>query len=132
MRYRTSATNGDVTTRFYLSTDATITTAGGLKRGGAPLEIVFSAEDETPVFTVTGGIFKDAPHPNAAKLFAQFMLTPVAQKMIADNAIHSSRVDVAAPQGQPSLKEVKFIPIALDHIEKNARDLKARFNEVFQ
>ena len=31
--------------------------------------MAFSAEDETPVFTVTGGIFKNAPHPNAAKLY---------------------------------------------------------------
>jgi iron(III) transport system substrate-binding protein len=77
-------------------------------------------------------IVKNAKNPNAAKLFAQFMLTPVAQKMIADNAIHSSRVDIAAPAGQPSLKEVKFIPIDLDYIEKNSKDLKARFNEVFQ
>jgi ABC-type Fe3+ transport system substrate-binding protein len=42
--------------------DATITTAGRQKRQGKPVEIAFSAEDETPVFTVTGGIFKDAPH----------------------------------------------------------------------
>ena len=33
------------------------------------LEVVWSPEDPTPVFTLTGGIFKDAPHPNAAKLY---------------------------------------------------------------
>src|SRR6266852_2488767 len=33
------------------------------KREGQPIEVIFSAEDETPVFTVTAGIFKDAPHP---------------------------------------------------------------------
>ena len=27
------------------------------------LEVVWSPEDQTPVFTLTGGIFKDAPHP---------------------------------------------------------------------
>ena len=37
-----------------------------------------------------------------------------------------------APDGQPALKEVKQIPIDLDHIEKNGKDLKARFNEIFQ
>ena len=77
-------------------------------------------------------IIKNAKNPNAAKLFAQFMLSPVAQKMIADNAIHSSRVDVAAPAGQPSLKEVKAMPIDLDYIEKNSKDLKGRFSEIFQ
>ncbi len=33
------------------------------------LEVVWSPEDETPVFTLTGGIFRNAPHPNAAKLY---------------------------------------------------------------
>lgn len=77
-------------------------------------------------------IIKNAKNPNAAKLFAQFMLSPTAQKMIAGNAIHSSRLDVPPPAGQPALKEVKHIPIDLDHIEKNAKDLKAQFNEIFQ
>lgn len=77
-------------------------------------------------------IVKNARNPNAAKLFAEFMLSPVAQQMIAANAIHSSRVDVAPPQGQPALKDLKYIPIDLDHIESKARDLKARFNEIFQ
>jgi iron(III) transport system substrate-binding protein len=77
-------------------------------------------------------IIKNAKNPNAAKLFAQFMLSPVAQKIIAENAIHSSRIDIAPPQGQPALKDVKFIPIDVDYIEKNGKDLKARFNEIFQ
>lgn len=86
------------------------------------------------VFTVCSpvAIIKNAKNPNAAKLFAQFMLSPVAQKIIAENAIHSSRTDIAPPRGQPSLKEVKFIPIDVDYIEKNAKELKAKFNEIFQ
>lgn len=77
-------------------------------------------------------IVKNARNPNAAKLFAQFMLSPIAQKMIAANAIHSSRVDIEPPVGQPSLKEVKIMPIDLDYIETKARELKSRFNEIFQ
>ena len=86
------------------------------------------------VFTVCSpvAIIKNAKNPNAAKLFAQFMLSPAAQQIIADNAIHSSRVDIAPPQGQPALSAVKFIPIDVDYIEKNGRDLKAKFNEIFQ
>lgn len=77
-------------------------------------------------------IVKTARSPNAAKLFAQFMLSEAAQRMIAENAIHSSRVDVAPPAGQPALKEIKAIPIDLDRIEKDARELKARFADIFQ
>jgi iron(III) transport system substrate-binding protein len=86
------------------------------------------------VFTVCSpaAIVKNARNPNAAKLFAEWMVSPVAQKMIADNAIHSSRLDIAPPHGQPSLKNVKVIPIDLDRIEKNAKELKEKFNEIFQ
>ena len=86
------------------------------------------------VFTVCSpvAIVKNAKNINAAKLFAQFMLSPVAQQIIAENAIHSSRIDIAPPQGQPALSDVKFIPIDVDYIEKNGKDLKARFNEIFQ
>ena len=62
--------------------DATITTTGALERQGAPIEIAFSAEDETPVFTVTGGIFKDAPHPNAARLFFTWYLAREQQSRL--------------------------------------------------
>jgi iron(III) transport system substrate-binding protein len=77
-------------------------------------------------------IIKNARNPNAAKLFAQWMVSPVAQKIIADNAIHSSRLDIAPPKGQPSLKETKFIPIDLDLVEGKAKEVKAQFNEIFQ
>ena len=36
------------------------------------LEIVWSPVDETPIFTLTGG--KDAPHPNATKLYLTWFL----------------------------------------------------------
>ena len=52
--------------------------------------------------------------------------------MIAAGGIHSSRVDIAPPPGQPALSEVKFIPVDLDFIEHQGRELKARFSEIFQ
>ncbi|MGL1190086.1 hypothetical protein ACSTLK_23580, partial [Vibrio parahaemolyticus] len=75
-------------------------------------------------------IVKNGKSPNAAKLFMQFMISPVAQKMIADHAIHSSRVDIAPPKGQPGLKEVKFIPVDVEHIEAKAKGVKAQFNQI--
>lgn len=78
------------------------------------------------------GVVKNARNPNAAKLFAQWMLSPVAQTMIAESAIYSPRRDVGPPPGQPPLKDVKFIPIDLAYIEKNARQIKTQFSEIFQ
>jgi iron(III) transport system substrate-binding protein len=76
-------------------------------------------------------VIKSARNPNAARLFAEFMVSPVAQQLIAAHAIHSSRTDIAPPAGMPALSAVKSIPADLDHIESNARDIKARFSEIF-
>jgi hypothetical protein len=90
-----------------------------------PTEGVFIVSSPTAVI-------KGARNSNAAKLFAQFMVSPVAQQMIAEGGIHSSRVDMAPPRGQPALGDMKFIPVDLDLIEERSRELKARFAEIFQ
>jgi ABC-type Fe3+ transport system substrate-binding protein len=106
--------------------DATITTTGGLKRQGAPLEIAFSAEDETPVFTVTGGIFKDAPHPNAAKLFLTWYLAKEQQSRIGT---FSPRLDVPPPQGFNPLTSYKIANAFREFITNDGliADLRKRF-----
>jgi ABC-type Fe3+ transport system substrate-binding protein len=75
--------------------DAT-STVDGLKRAGQPIDAVFSEQDATPLFTVTAGIFKDAPHPNAAKLFLTWYMAKEQQSRIG---VFSSRVDVPPPAG---------------------------------
>jgi ABC-type Fe3+ transport system substrate-binding protein len=69
------------------------------------LEIVWSAVDETPVFTLTGGIFNDAPHPNAAKLYLTWFLAKEQQAKVGS---FSSRADVAPPEGLKPLTSYKL------------------------
>jgi len=77
-------------------------------------------------------IIKNGRSPNAAKLFAEWMIAPDAQTIIAENAIHASRVDVAPPKDMPALRDVKFLPINLAQIETKGRELKVKFSEIFQ
>ena len=72
------------------------------------LEVVWSPEDETPVFTLTGGIFKDAPHPNAAKLLVDFIISKEGQEVFRDADYITAHPDV--PASVPTLKpaEGKF------------------------
>lgn len=66
------------------------------KREGQPIEVLFSPEDETPVFTVTAGILKDEPHPNTARLYLTWYLAKEQQGRIG---VFSPRTDVAPPEG---------------------------------
>ncbi len=106
--------------------DATITTAGGFKREGAPIEIAFPVDDEVPVFTVTGGIFKDAPHPNAAKLFLTWYLAKEQQSRLGT---FSPRLDVPPPPGFKPLTSYKIANSFREFItdDKLIADLRKRF-----
>jgi ABC-type Fe3+ transport system substrate-binding protein len=75
------------------------------------LEVVWSPEDQTPVFTLTGGIFKDAPHPNAAKLYATWFLAKEQQAKVGS---FSTRSDVPPPED--------FKPLTAYNIANNYRE----------
>ncbi|HLN86424.1 MAG TPA: extracellular solute-binding protein, partial [Candidatus Limnocylindrales bacterium] len=49
------------------------------KKAGAPLD--WMAFDPLIVHTIAGGINKNAPHPNAAKLFMDFLLSEEGQRI---------------------------------------------------
>ncbi len=92
--------------------DATISTAGGLKRAGQPIEITYPATEKVPVFTITAGIFKDAPHPDVAKLFLDWYMAKEQQSRIG---VYSARTDVPPP---PRMK-----PLASYHLANRYREL---------
>ena len=69
------------------------------------VEVIWSPVDDTPVFTLTGGIFKDAPHPNAAKLYLTWFLAKEQQSRVGS---FSSRADVPPPEGFNPLTSYKI------------------------
>ena len=97
-----------------------------------PNQAIIYPADGTFIVSSPTAVLKGARSPQAAKLFAEFMVSPEAQKIIVASGIHSSRVDMPPPDGQPALGAVKFLPIDLDYIEDKGRELKVRFAEIFQ
>jgi ABC-type Fe3+ transport system substrate-binding protein len=67
-----------------------------LKKQSMPVESHFPTVDATPIWPLSGAIFKDAPHPNAAKLFLTWLLEP-AQQIATET--WSGRSDVPPPAG---------------------------------
>jgi ABC-type Fe3+ transport system substrate-binding protein len=85
--------------------DSTSSTTGALKRSGQPIDFAFPASDVMPTFVVTAGIFKDAPHPNAAKLFLDWYMAKEQQGRIGT---YSARTDVAPPAGLKPLSAYRI------------------------
>src|SRR4051794_16115773 len=79
------------------------------KKAGKPVESHFSTVDATPIWPLTGAIFKAAPHPNAAKLFLGWLMEPAQQ---AATGTWSSRKDVPPPAG---FKPIFDYPVVNDY-----------------
>jgi ABC-type Fe3+ transport system substrate-binding protein len=79
------------------------------KKAGKPVESHFSTIDPTPIWPLTGAIFKAAPHPNAAKLFLGWLIEPAQQ---VATGTWSSRKDVPPPAG---FKPIFDYPVVNDY-----------------
>ena len=78
------------------------------------------------------GVVKGSPNPNAAKLFAAFMITAEVQKIFPEDGGYAARADVAPPPGSPDLAALKTIPVDYPMIEKQTPAIKKKFSEIFQ
>jgi iron(III) transport system substrate-binding protein len=78
---------------------------------------VHFATDYTPAFSRLIMKTKDAPHPNAAKLFIDFMLSSKGQSLLAESGLPSVRGDVTSGLNIKTLNERVgggLKPIAVD------------------
>jgi iron(III) transport system substrate-binding protein len=105
--------------------------AADLKKEGHPIKTLYPPDGVFVIPSPTS-VVKGSPNPNAAKLFAQFMIGDTAQKIFPADGGYSARVDIAPPQGSPDLKSLKIIPVDNEYIEKETGRIKRRFNEIFQ
>jgi ABC-type Fe3+ transport system substrate-binding protein len=88
-----------------LATFDSTSTTPRLKAQGKPIEPVYSAVDPTPVFLVGAAIFKDAPHPNAAKLYLNWYM---AKEQQSRSGTFSPRSDVPPPPGLQPLSSYRI------------------------
>lgn len=101
-----------------------------LRRQGVQVKSIYP-EDGVFVIPAPTGIVANSPHPNAAKLLAEFMLSDEAQKLFPAEGFYAARNDMPPPEGNPKLESLKLIEIDLEYVEKNAQDTKQRFAEIF-
>ncbi|MGA8613132.1 MAG: ABC transporter substrate-binding protein [Xanthobacteraceae bacterium] len=76
--------------------DSILDITSELKRQGVPVDTHIPTIDPLPIWPLSAAIFKDAPHPNAAKLFLSWLLEPEQQSKLPT---WSPRSDVPPPAG---------------------------------
>jgi iron(III) transport system substrate-binding protein len=88
-----------------------------------------------PVTLVPVAILKDAPHPNAARLFIDFTLSRAGNTLLAHDVfnVYSSRPDVPAPDGQLPFADTKpMFPQDLADYEAAAANFPEHFELFFK
>ena len=102
-----------------------------LKEQGAPIEIVYPSEG-TPVIPGCEAIARNAPHPNAAKLFMSFMVSRETQQYLVDEAgLRSFHPDVKDKPGRMPLSQIKMMKSDPEAQEKQTDEIKKRYAEYF-
>ncbi|MBI4491008.1 MAG: extracellular solute-binding protein [Deltaproteobacteria bacterium] len=95
------------------------------KKNGAPIDWV--AVEPAIVHTVLGGINKNAPHPNAAKLFMDYLLSEDGQKIYLSEGTQPARKGIYAPWFPKGLKLYVNNP----EIGDKFGDYQRQFHEIF-
>ncbi len=102
-----------------------------LKESGRPVEPVYATEG-SPLIVGPNGLFKKAPHPNAARLFQSFCFSPEAQQLIVDvGGLRSMHPQVKEKPGRKPFKDIKTMkddPVA---VEAQADQIKAKYTQLF-
>ncbi len=105
--------------------------AADLRTEGHPIKTLYPSDGVFVIASPTS-VVRGSPNPNAAKLFAEFMIGDEAQKIFPADGGYSARLDIPPPKGSPDLKTLTIIAVDDDYIEKETSRLKKRFNEIFQ
>ena len=102
-----------------------------LKEAGRPVEPVYASEG-SPLIIGPNGVFKDAPHPNAAKLFQSFCLSREAQQLIIDaGGLRSVHPDTKDKAGRRPLKDIKTMKDDAAAVEQQGEQIKSRYSKIF-
>ena len=101
-----------------------------LQQGGGTISLIYPSEG-TPAVPLNGVLMKEAPHPNAARLFMNFLYSREAQQIFVDYGFRSLHPEVREPPGRKPLGDIKLLRTDPEEQEKAGEDIKARYAKYF-
>jgi iron(III) transport system substrate-binding protein len=103
-----------------------------MKESGRPVQPVYASEG-SPLIIGPNGVFKAAPHPNAARLFQSFSLSREAQQLIINvGGLRSVHAQTQEKAGRTPLKDIKTMKDDAAAVEREGESIKARYTKLFR
>jgi iron(III) transport system substrate-binding protein len=101
------------------------------KERGLPIEVVFPAEG-APLIVVPSAVFRNAPNPNAARLFQSFLLGLDGQGVFADTfALRSFHALVKEKPGRTPFASIKLLKADPAALEAQGEEIRMRYAKIF-
>jgi iron(III) transport system substrate-binding protein len=98
---------------------------------GAPIEIVYPTEG-TPVITSPSAVLKNAPHPNAARLFQSYLFSTEGQQLLIDvGGLRSAHPNTKEKPGRTPLSQIKQMKDDPEAVEKQVETIKSKYSQYF-
>ncbi|MGQ0663622.1 MAG: ABC transporter substrate-binding protein [Pseudomonadota bacterium] len=102
-----------------------------LKQEGHPVEVVY-AKEGTPLIISPSAVLKNAPRPNAARLFQNYLYTAEAQQFLVDvGGLRSFHALVKERPGRPALKDIKVMKEDAEAVADQVEKIKERYTRYF-
>jgi iron(III) transport system substrate-binding protein len=102
-----------------------------MRDNNEPIEIVYAAEG-TPLVPGQAGVLKAAPHPNAARLFANFLFSQECQQLMIDaGGLRSFHPKTVLKADRKPLSDIKLLPADPTDLAKATAEIKRRYAEIF-
>lgn len=99
------------------------------KSKGNPVDVIYPS-DGAIILVGPVGILKEAPHPNAAKLFMNFMMSEEYSKLVAKHYEQPLRADVKVASVKP-LTELKPVTLTPDEIKEGIPKIRDQWKDLF-
>jgi len=103
-----------------------------LKEAGQPIEVVYPAEG-TPSIVQPSAVFKAAPHPNAARLFQNYLFSVEGQELFVNiGGLRSVHALVEDKPGRAPLSAIKVWRDDPAAVETEGEEIKRHYSQIFR
>jgi len=103
-----------------------------LKEDGKPVDVIYPSEG-SPLIIGPNGVLKNAPNPNAARLFQNWMHGREGQQLLIDFARqYSAHKQTVEKPGVRKLADIKLMKEDPEGVEKGADEIKRKYGQIFR
>ena len=101
-----------------------------LRAAGNPIDVTYAVEG-TPLISGQLAVMKDAPHPNAARLFMNFVFSLPCQQVMANEGMRSFHPEVKLAPGIVPLSQIKLLRTDPAALLAAGDEMKRKYAEIF-